>query len=140
MSFNLNGPNKVFLVVQRGPDIGARIELNQRQITMGRNPDNVIVLTDPLVSRYHAVIQYDLNSGQASVIDLGSTNGVMVNEKHIDPGLPYLLQQRDSVSVGRSVFNLQMRPENYRASLPPERLSDPEITQSFQPRPIISQG
>ncbi len=138
MSYSYNVRNKAFLVVQRGGEIGSRIELDKRQITIGRNADNVIPLADPLVSRYHAVIQYDVNSGQITVIDLGSTNGVMVNDKPIDPGIPHLLQQRDSISVGRSVFNLQIRSEGYRTTRPPDRTSDPDITGSLESKQLFT--
>ncbi len=133
-----NGRNTVFLIVQRGTDIGSRINLEQRQTTLGRNPDNEIVVAEALVSRYHAVIQCDYATGQVSVIDLGSTNGVLVNDKAIDPGMPHPLSRRDSISIGRSVFNLQIRPENYQPSPPPSREDDTDITLYLEPKKLFS--
>lgn len=123
------GGNEIFLIVQRGGEIGARIPLDKRQITIGRNTDNEIVLADSMVSRYHAVIQVDLNSGQLSVVDLGSTNGVIVNDTPVDPGIPHPLQPRDSLAIGRSVFKLHVRPAGYVVIRPPDRANDPNNTQ-----------
>ncbi len=104
MSFNSNSGKKAFLVVQRGGDIGSLVYLESRQVTIGRNADNVIPLNDSMASRYHAVIQENPASGEVFVVDLGSTNGVYVNDRQIDPGLPHPLQQRDTIYVGHSVF------------------------------------
>lgn len=107
-----------FLIVQRGEEIGQRINLDEARITFGRNNDNVIILNDPLVSRYHAMISTSVN-GQLTIADLGSTNGVMVNDKLIEAGIPVTLKHRDLIVIGKSIFCLQLRPEGYRASPPP---------------------
>ncbi|NWJ47950.1 MAG: FHA domain-containing protein [Chloroflexi bacterium] len=109
-----------FLIVQRGEEIGQRINLDEARITFGRNNDNVIILNDPLVSRYHAMISTSVN-GQLTIADLGSTNGVMVNDKLIEAGIPVTLKHRDLIVIGKSIFCLQLRPEGYRASPPPSR-------------------
>lgn len=132
MSVNGNGRNRAFLIIQRGSEIGRRVEINKKQITFGRNADNDVVIANPMISRYHAVIQQDLNTGQLSIIDLGSTNGVIVNDNQIDPGLPHILQQRDSILIGTNVFNLQVRPEGQKPPRPKPREEDPEITQTFE--------
>jgi pSer/pThr/pTyr-binding forkhead associated (FHA) protein len=46
-------------------------------ITIGRAPDNIIVLTDRSVSNRHAVLR--LANGSYYLKDLGSTNGTRVN-------------------------------------------------------------
>ncbi|MEI6042831.1 MAG: FHA domain-containing protein [Chloroflexota bacterium] len=129
---------KAFLIVQRGEEIGEQIILDKQRTTIGRNTDNVIVLTDPRVSRYHAVIQLDPTNGQLSIIDLGSTNGVMVNDRQISRGLPYPLQPRNSIIIGQSVFKLQVRPEGYQPVRPPDRANDPNITQYLEMKRLFS--
>src|SRR5688572_30925094 len=94
-----------FLITQRGPEIGRRDELTDAQLTIGRDPDNDLVLLDALVSRYHAVIRRD--GDHVVVIDLGSTNPVAVNDTVLEPGVPCPLQHRDVVIVGQSVFSFQ---------------------------------
>ena len=94
-----------FLITQRGPEIGRRDELTDAQLTVGRGPDNDLVLLDALVSRYHAVIRRD--GDDVVVIDLGSTNPVAVNDTVLEPGVPCRLQHRDVVIIGQSVFSFQ---------------------------------
>lgn len=50
-------------------------------ITIGRSSDNDIVVSDPLVSRYHSQIVE--NSGIYWIVDLESTNGTYVNGERI---------------------------------------------------------
>jgi pSer/pThr/pTyr-binding forkhead associated (FHA) protein len=103
---------KGFLIAQRGNVIGNRYMLRNGQTSLGRNADNDIVLDEVAVSRYHAVIRFDDKTGEVSVMDLGSTNGVSVNNTDIKSGVPYKLQHRDTVFIGRVALNIQIRPDN----------------------------
>ncbi|MBN1356618.1 FHA domain-containing protein [bacterium] len=59
------------------------IRLNPRQpITIGREKYNDLVLNDLLVSRQHAMIQWD--TGHFFLKDLSSRNGTFLNNKRID--------------------------------------------------------
>ena len=49
--------------------------------TVGRSPDNALVLNDPLVSKHHARI--DLTPQGIRVTDLGSTNGIYLGPQRI---------------------------------------------------------
>ncbi|MEM1442666.1 MAG: FHA domain-containing protein [Verrucomicrobiota bacterium] len=58
------------------------IELDAyEQITIGRGPDNDLVLDHPSLSGSHAVIQNE--GGSFKVTDLGSTNGTFANGEQI---------------------------------------------------------
>src|SRR5689334_1864583 len=57
------------------------LELNKPVITVGRGNANDLVLNDPSVSRFHAVIKLRENS--IFVADRGSTNGIVLNDKKI---------------------------------------------------------
>ena len=67
-----------------------------KRTTLGREEGMDIELADPVVSRRHA----EVFSGPAGfyIRDLGSSNGVMVNETRIDN--PYRLSQGDRISLG----------------------------------------
>lgn len=52
-------------------------ELSEDLITIGRAPDNMVVIDDPSVSSRHA--QLELNADTYRLKDLGSTNGTRVN-------------------------------------------------------------
>lgn len=124
---------KSFLVIQRGNDIGAKLTLKHGQTSLGRNPDNDIVVNEVAVSRYHALLRFNERTGEATIMDLGSTNGVTVNNVEIKSGTPYTLRQRDTIFVGRAVFNLQIRADNHAtAGQPPPAEDDDDHTLSFK--------
>ena len=53
-------------------------------VRFGRNPDNEIILNNPIISRYHANIQIDC--GRATLFDCGSKNGTFIKgERDLDP-------------------------------------------------------
>ena len=57
------------------------LELNKPVITVGRGNANDLVLNDPSVSRFHAVIK--LRDNSIFIADRGSTNGLVLNDKKI---------------------------------------------------------
>jgi ABC-type multidrug transport system ATPase subunit/pSer/pThr/pTyr-binding forkhead associated (FHA) protein len=76
--------------------------MSQERVTIGRALDNVVVLDHPLVSRYHAVIE---RAGTGfRILDLGSTNGVFINDKRIEEEAD--LKDWDQIRVGAYSFVL----------------------------------
>ena len=66
-------------------------------MTIGRKPENDIVLNDSSISRVHARVR--LQSNKLTITDLDSTNGVVVN------GLPIKESQvfaGDEIILGQS--------------------------------------
>lgn len=49
------------------------------QLSVGRQPDNDLVLDDPSVSKKHAILKWDEERHACTVEDLGSTNGTFLN-------------------------------------------------------------
>jgi pSer/pThr/pTyr-binding forkhead associated (FHA) protein len=71
-------PRLILLAADTGP---ITHELSEELITLGRAPDNMIVLDDPSVSGRHAQLQ---RSGDVyRVKDLDSTNGTRVNSEAV---------------------------------------------------------
>ena len=103
---------ETFFIVQRGEDIGRRYDLNMSQLTVGRGSDNDMVLNDPMVSRYHAVVKRQ--GDRIIIIDLGSANPVVVNDQVLEAGIPQQLQHRDVVFIGKTVFSFQSRATDAR--------------------------
>ena len=64
-------------------------------MTIGRNPDSVLYLEDPQVSRKHAVIEQTYNG--TFLRDLGSGNGTYIGDRRI---LEYRLSPGDIIRVG----------------------------------------
>ena len=85
------------LLVQRGPDAGARFLLDTDVVTVGRHPDSDIFLDDISVSRRHATFTRTANGYVIS--DLGSLNGSYVNRDRIDSDV--ILSGGDEVQIGK---------------------------------------
>lgn len=85
------------LLVQRGPDAGARFLLDTDVVTVGRHPDSDIFLDDISVSRRHATFTRTPNGYVIS--DLGSLNGSYVNRDRIDSDV--ILSGGDEVQIGK---------------------------------------
>jgi ABC transport system ATP-binding/permease protein len=71
-------------------------------ITIGRAPDNSLVLNEGQVSRYHARIE---RSGHGFVlVDLGSANGTRLNERMLEPAAPMPLAEGDTIAIGSAML------------------------------------
>lgn len=84
--------------------------------TVGRGPDNNIVINDENVSRKHLQILQDDN-GNVSVVDVGSTNGTYVNgvritsETRLSPG--------DTLRIGNTALPWQTYFSKAQTPMPP---------------------
>jgi pSer/pThr/pTyr-binding forkhead associated (FHA) protein len=94
------------LVVQRGPNAGARFLLDAERTTAGRRPESDIFLDDVTVSRKHA--EFIRRDGQFLVRDVGSLNGTYVDKDRIEEAV---LRDGDEVQIGkyRLVFHPSRR-------------------------------
>ncbi len=92
------------LVVQSGPDAGVSFNLSQDDITIGRDPECEVQLTDPTVSRQHAVIRR--HGDEYTVHDLGSSGGTQVDGELL-AGVG--LSAGDVIAIGRTEIVL-MQP------------------------------
>ncbi|MET0931099.1 MAG: FHA domain-containing protein [Aeromicrobium sp.] len=85
------------LLVQRGPDSGARFLLDSDVVSVGRHPDSDIFLDDISVSRRHGT--FTRSGSGYTVTDLGSLNGTYVNRDRIDGEVN--LSGGDEVQIGK---------------------------------------
>jgi hypothetical protein len=76
-----DGPRATIREV-RADGSGRRIIFDGRPLTIGRAPDNGLVIRDGRASRHHARI--DGRRGSLVLSDLGSTNGSFVNDRRVD--------------------------------------------------------
>ncbi len=90
-------------LVVDGPN--TRHELREGSNIIGRGTDASIRLPDTGVSRRHVDVQ--LARGKASVVDLGSTNGTIVNGRRV-PHI--LLSDGDVIRIGHSVLVYRHEP------------------------------
>ncbi len=86
-------------LIYKDPDTGSQVvvELDneQSEVTVGRNPGNIIRINNPSVSRRHTKLIYE--HGQVSIYDLNSSNGTYVNGMRIEE---QVLDDGDLVRVG----------------------------------------
>ena len=88
-----------FLRFESGPDKGVTCPIRSKRVSMGRSPDNDIIVHDDTASSFHAAISF-LN--QAYFIeDLGSINGTFVNEIKIHRKR---LRDSDEIVIGKTLL------------------------------------
>jgi diguanylate cyclase (GGDEF)-like protein len=87
------------LVVIYGNPLGHKYELNKPAVTLGREPDNDVVIEADSTSRRHARIE-NLND-QLYLVDLCSTNGTFLND---EPITRERLANGDLIRVGNHIF------------------------------------
>jgi DNA-binding NtrC family response regulator len=105
---------KMRFVVVKGRDAGREMVLQKAQAAVGTLAGNDLVLTDPTVSRRHAVVEE--RSDGYLLRDLDSTNGtfldnVRVREGYISPGSVIRLGETEI-----SFTSLEERVENLKSS------------------------
>ncbi len=76
-----------------GPLAGQEFALSAGHVTIGRDPSNDVVLTDPMVSKRHARLEV---GAHAEVVDLNSANGVLVDgvevqRVRVEDGRPFVI-------------------------------------------------
>ncbi len=82
---------------------GRRVPLTAATLSIGRAPDNDIVLDDRRVSRRHAEVR--LRLGRHTLYDLGSTNGTLVNGKRVRE---VALSDGDRITVGAATLTYHL--------------------------------
>jgi len=88
---------------------GNRVPINQYPFTIGRQ-DTTLVLSDASVSRKHAQITIDPNSGGFAFTDLNSSNGSLVNGVRVAPGQPVSITAGTRIRVGNVIeFTFETR-------------------------------
>ena len=89
---------KFSVEVTNGPHAGMRLNFAKGSVTIGRGPENDIVLAnDPRTSRQHAEIKQ--RDGEFLVVNLSSKNFIMVNGQGTES---QVLKQGDVIQIGES--------------------------------------
>ncbi len=89
-----------------GPDRGKICEKFPLPVTVGREEGNSFVLNDERVSRFH--LKFFEESGKTLLVDLGSTNGTLVNGEPIQM---WSVRPGDLVLVGRTYLLIGTKQE-----------------------------
>lgn len=98
------GPRPARLIMLDGGEPG-RVYRFDGELRLGRGQSNQVVLVDAGVSRLHALIQPSASQNGFLLEDMGSSNGTVVNGKHIYRG--HLLRSGDVIQLGAHRFRFE---------------------------------
>ena len=93
---------EITIKVLSGPAEKGQYSFRDFPITIGRRLDNDVAISDPSVSRYHC--QIVRLGGSLRVVDLGSQNGIRVNDRNVQQEV---LSDGDLLSVGGATLFVQ---------------------------------
>jgi hypothetical protein len=91
------------LTFESGPFAGRIVALPSEMVTVGRAPDNDVVVGDPATSGHHGRIEVRIGSFWLS--DLGSTNGTLVNG---EPVIEKQLNDGDLIAIGQNTIRFTL--------------------------------
>jgi serine phosphatase RsbU (regulator of sigma subunit) len=94
-----------YLVIVEGATPGRRVGIDAAGVTVGRDPQQTLVFTDPQLSRRHARVL--LVNGEPVVEDLGSTNGTFVDGRRLTA--PAKLRPNQVLRIGSQVLRYERR-------------------------------
>ena len=109
------------MVVVKGPQKGLAFELPIGIVTVGREQTNSVQISDPEVSRRHA--EFHFQEGRFVVVDLGSSNGIFVNETRVKRKV---LSAGDEVRMGGTTLLFHGQKPLSTDSLSAQGLGAPE--------------
>ena len=114
-------PYVLALAVIAGPDRHAIHRIVEAETTVGRGEEAHFALTeDSLISDEHFSVR--VNGNLFSLVDLGSTNGTMLNHNLVSKGTRVRLKNFDEIQVGRTrilfIAN-RFRSESLPTPIPP---------------------
>ncbi len=92
------------LTIVEGSGAGQSFNLG-REVSIGREANNTIILNEPKASRNHAVIRQQGN--YFVLIDQGSSNGTYINGSLVTQ--PMQIQNGDRVTIGDTQFAIHDR-------------------------------
>jgi pSer/pThr/pTyr-binding forkhead associated (FHA) protein len=111
------------VVVKFEDKVIERVVTEKKRISIGRTPDNDIVLDNKGVSRKHALMEFDGDS--ALIMDNESLNGTFVNSRKITEEI---LKDNDQITIGK--FDLIY----HRDALQEAKLADMDGTMVLKTR------
>ncbi len=120
--------NEAIIKFLNGPLAGQRLELKYPVITIGRDPQNDIVVSDPRISRKHACIRWQ--RGLWQIENLSQTSYVAIDQQRTVRGL---LQNNAVVHLGSEInFVFTVQP-----SAPGGMYAPAPLPGQVAPTPII---
>lgn len=125
------------MTVQKSPKVPEDFRHKGNVVRIGRNPDGELVLDHDAVSWDHARIE--LSPYQATLVDLGSTNGTFKNGQKLNGSAP--LWPGDTIKFGQSGPTLTIQELDLAAEgpVPPPVPVPPTIKPARKAAPVVSE-
>jgi len=118
-----NSQPNIKLVVQKGPHAGQRFAFSKAKITIGRSPENdIILVNDPLISRQHAYIQ--LNNNDVEIVNMSIKNPILVNNESVNK---WKLTNDTVFMIGDTEFLIQIENQQSVVVLKPQVAEAPPV-------------
>ena len=95
-------------------EAGPTVDLSLRPLTIGRSPDNLLVIANPHVSWHHAVVRSE--GKRVWLKDLGSSNGTWVNNERVRGRT--MLRDGDEIVLGPE-FKMSVSVTDHEPTLVP---------------------
>jgi len=124
-----------YLVLITGDEAGKRFQIGEAAVTIGRSPDQTLVIAHTSVSRRHA--RLSIVDGLVVAEDLGSTNGTFVNGVRLNA--PQSVDNDCVIKVGDQVVRYERRSKadiKRREELDRELARASEYVLSLLPAPV----
>ena len=122
------------LLVIAGPLKDSTFALPSGEIHIGRDPSNLLSISDPSLSRRHCALNRD--SDGYRIRDLDSRNGTSVNGVAVKEAR---LRDGDQISVGDSVFVLRLHEDEEQSTTGRVEYEDSftQATAQFRPQDVL---
>ncbi len=114
-------PLAASLEIRKGQDQRDFV-LPDAPVTIGRATDNQLVLSDPLVSRHHARLEW--NAGALLLTDLGSSNATRLGDTQIEPRVGHVLKDGDVIHIGDFTLTLHLPRAEEQETLVPAAIEE----------------
>ena len=139
--YNANKSPSGSIKILAGPQAGTSFQIGSTTINVGRDPSNDIVLSDPMVSRFHARITYD--GSQWNIQKIASRNNITINRRSVEQGI---IHNNDAIGIGTNTtilflveplagYHQDPAPGNLRQPTPVPPLRQAAPSQSETPEP-----
>ena len=101
-------PARARLILRSSEGVETEVALTEAVSTIGKTPDNTIVVTDGAISRKHAA--FLLRDEKVFVRDLESSNGTFVNGQRLGQQ-EQPLADGDEIAMGRTKIRFRLAPD-----------------------------
>jgi phosphoserine phosphatase RsbU/P len=128
-----------WLLIERGPNQGQRLELSQDRTTFGRSASCDVAIPGTAVSRQHAQILR--SQGGYYVEDLGSRNKTYLNGKELTPRTQAPLHDNDKIKICDYLCSFHLTLPSSLEATPDQSGDDPgESSSTLYDAPLSAVG